>query len=474
MEVTQTLTDGLRREFKVVFPAGEIETKLSERLEGLRLRVQLPGFRPGKVPLQLLRQRFGKSVMGEVVQEALSTGTEEAITKNALRPALQPKIEVTRFDQGTDLEYTVALEVLPDFEPGDFADIQLERLRAEPTGQALDERLGRLAEQQPRYEPVAEGEGAAVRDALVIDYQGTIEGAAFDGGSATDLSVVLGSGQLLAGFEEKLLGAKAGETVVVETTLPETAPKEALRGRPARFEVQVKEVRRRLETAVDDAFAQTLGLENLAALRQAVREQLEREYAAFSRADLKRKLFDALDRRHTFDLPPGMVQAEFNQIWQQVEAERKAGRADPDSEGKSEDEVKAEYQAIAGRRVRLGLLLAEVGRRNNIEVVRDEINRAIAEQARRFPGQERRVFDYFTRTPEAATRLQAPLFEDKVVDFILQKVAVGERTVPLADLVKEVEAPGADTDIAAALAAGSEQGTDQATTASETGASGQD
>lgn len=437
MQVTQTSAEGLKREFKVVMDAAEIEGKLVERLAGMQQTVQLPGFRPGKVPVTLLRQRFGKSVLGEVVQEALNSGASEAITDGDLRPAMQPKVEVTSFDEGADLEYTIALEVLPVIEPGDLSTLELERLNAEVGDDALEEQLGRLAEQQRRFTAAGDGHESETGDALRVDFAGTVDGVAFDGGTGEDMTVVLGDSDLVPGFAEQLVGVKAGDHVRVEVTFPEKYH-EALASKDAVFEVDVREIRRPETVTVDDELATQLGLESLDDLRGAIREQLGKEYAGLARARLKRRLLDALAERYDFELPPGLVEQEFETIWQQVEHDREHGHPDPDLEGRTDDDLKTEFRSIAERRVRLGLLLAEIGQRNNIEVQQDELNRAIAERARQLPGeQQQRAFEYFRSNPSAAAQLQAPIFEDKVVDFIFEMATISDRSVPLDELLND-------------------------------------
>ena len=444
MQVTQTTAEGLRREFKVVMAAAEIEGKLVARLAGMQPTVQLPGFRPGKVPVTLLRQRFGKSVMGEVVQEALNSGAAEAIKGGDLRPAMQPKIEVTSFDEGADLEYTIALEVLPEIDPGNLSSLELERLNAEVGDEALEEQLGRLAEQQRRFAVAEDGHVSETGDALRVDFVGTLDGAAFDGGAGDDVTVVLGDSQLVPGFAEQLVGVRAGDHVRIAVTFPEKY-QAALAGKDAVFEVDVREIRRPETVSVDDELATQLGLDSLEDLRGAIREQLEKDYAGFARARLKRRLLDALAERYDFELPPGLVEQEFESIWQQVEHDREHGHPDPDLEGRSDDDLKTEFRSIAERRVRLGLLLAEIGQRNNIEVQQDELNRAIGERARQLPGeQQQRAFEYFRDNPTAAAQLRAPIFEDKVVDFIFEMATISDRSVPLDELLRDPDDAVAD------------------------------
>ena len=437
MQVSQTESEGLKREFKIVFAAAEIEEKLKGRFDELKRNVQLPGFRAGKVPETLLRKRFGKTVIAEILEEVLKTGTEEALSRESLRPAMQPQVKITQFEDGADLEYDVEVEVLPEFELAEFSEIEIERLKIEPTDKDLDDRLKEFVERQRTFEAAAEGHAAETGDLVVLDYQGSVEGEPFEGGAATDHAVALGAGRLVPGFEDQLVGARGGDHVTVEVTFPEDYANKDLAGAAARFEVDVKEVRVAHVPEANDEFAKGLGLEDLDKLRDVLSEQMEREYTSLSRARVKRGLLDTLAEAYDFELPPGLVGAEFDSMAQRIEHDRSHGHVDPDFAGKTDEELKPELTELAERRVRLGLLLSEVGRRNNISVGQDEIGRAIAEQARRVPGQERRTYEFFENNPEAVEQLKAPLFEDKVVDFILEMANVNERTVTFQDLVKE-------------------------------------
>lgn len=439
MQVTQTAVDGLKHEFKVVVSADDIEARVSTRLAELANQVRVPGFRPGKVPLAVLKRRYGNSVLGEVVERAVADSSEKAISEQGLRPALRPKIEITSFEKGSDLEYNMALEVLPKIEPVDFTTLTLERLTAEVSEEEVADALKRLAAQSKRSEPAAAGHKAEKGDIAVIDFKGTIAGQGFPGGSAEGHYLELGSGRFIPGFEEQLAGLEAGAEKTIEITFPADYAVESLKGREASFAVSVKELRRPTASEVDDALAKDLGLDSLEALRKNVRERLEREHAELSKARLKRALLDALAAGHHFAVPEGMVEMEFAQIWQQVEEGRKRGELDPDEAAKDEAALKADYRAIAERRVRLGLLLSEVGRQHDIKVAAEEMNRAMFDEARRFPGQERQVLEYFKQSPEALAQVRAPLFEGKVVDFILELAKPKERKVTLAELVKEPE-----------------------------------
>ncbi|MFI4989206.1 MAG: trigger factor, partial [Alphaproteobacteria bacterium] len=429
MQVTQTAVEGLRHEFKVVLSAQDIEAKITDRLTQLGSQVRVPGFRPGKVPLAILKKRYGDSVLGEVVERAVADSSQQAITAQGLRPALRPKIEITSFEKGSNLEYKLAIEVLPKVEPMDFTTLALERLVAEVTATEEDEALARLAAQYKRSEPAPAGHTSAKGDIAVIDFKGTIAGQDFPGGTSEGYYLELGAGQFIPGFEEQLEGLGTGAGKTVEVTFPADYASEALRGKAASFAVTLKEIRRPIASKVDEQLAKDLGLESLAALRKSVHERLEREYGEVAKARLKRSLLDALAEAHHFAVPEGMLEVEFAQIWQQVEESRKRGELEPDEATKSEDELKADYRAIAERRVRLGLLLSEVGERHNITVAAEELNRAMFEEARRFPGQERQVLEYFKTSPESVTQLRAPLFEGKVVDFILELAKPSERKV---------------------------------------------
>jgi len=439
MQVTQTAVDGLKHEFKVVLPAKDIEAKIDHRLSELGREVRVPGFRPGKVPLAVLKKRYGDAVLGEVVERAVSDSSAQAIMEKGLRPALQPKVEITAFARGNDLEYKLAIEVLPQIDPMDFTKLELERPVAEATDDEVEASLARLASQAKRTEPAPAGHKTRKGDVLVIDYKGAVADEPIPGGEAEGQYIALGSNQFIPGLEAQLEGLEAGESRDLDVTFPDDYSAEKLRGKKARFAVTVKEVRTPVESKVDDELAKAMGLDDLAALRKSVRERMEREYAELSRLRLKRALLDALASAHKFSVPSGMVDLEFAQIWRQVEESGKRGELDPADAAKSEEELKADYRAIAERRVRLGLLLSEVGQRHNITVAPEEVNRAMIEEARRFPGQERRVLEYFKNTPAAVAQLRAPLFEAKVVDFILALAKPEERKVTAAELLKEPE-----------------------------------
>jgi len=437
MEITETNTEGLRREFKVVVAASEIDQQITRRLNEIGRTVRLPGFRPGKVPISVLKKRYGRAVMGEVLERVVSDGSTEALRARNLRPAVQPKIEIVSFNEGTDLEYKMAFEVLPEIRPTDFTEIKVERLRPEVPESEIQTALERIAQRQRKSEPV--DRGAEKGDAVVIDFKGAIDGKEFPGGAAEGYSLELGAGAFIPGFEDQLVGVKAGEARAVEVTFPADYGAADLAAKAAQFAVTVKEVRAFQPQPIDDTLAQAVGMENLAELRQTVAAQIERDYAGLARQHLKRNLLDRLAEQHEFPVPEGMVDVEFESIWRQLEQERERQKAagELDDQGIDEAELKAEYRAIAVRRVRLGLLLAEVGRAHNISVTPEEINRALTEQARRFPGQERKIIEHYRDHPEAIDQIRAPIFEDKVIDFILERAQVTDRSVPPSELLKD-------------------------------------
>ncbi|MFN0041743.1 MAG: trigger factor [Alphaproteobacteria bacterium] len=446
MQVTETLNDGLKREFKIVLPAADIERKIDDKLKEFGATARIPGFRPGKAPMTLLKGRFGDAVRGEVLQEAVNTSSTQTITERGLRPAMQPHLAIVSAEPGADLAFTIAVEVLPEITPIDFRTLSLERLEVGVADGDVETELGRRAASMRRTEPVSRA--SAKDDVVVIDFSGVVDGKELPGGKGEGHHLALGSNSFIPGFEDQLMGASAGDMRTVDVTFPESYANKDLQGKKARFEVTVKEVREPKAAAIDDELAKAMGLENLDALKAAVRKDLESAYVMLARSRAKRKLFDTLTEVHDFPLPPGMIDMEFEGIWQQLQQDKAAGRSDPEDGAKSEDELKAEYRRIAERRVRLGLLLSEVGRANKISVSADEMSKALAAEARRYPGNERQVMEFYGKNPSAADALRAPLLEDKVVDYILELVQISKRTVTAEEFAK------ADTDdIAAATPA---------------------
>jgi len=436
MQVTETNSDGLKHEMTVVIAAADIERRVTSRLSEIGRTIRLPGFRPGKVPLTVLRKRYGPSVMGEVLERTVSDSSSEAMRERNLRPALQPKIEIVSFNEGADLQYKLAVEVLPQIELANLGDIQIDRLKPDVPEEEIDSALERIAKQQRKSEPV---ERAAEKgDIVVMDFVGSVGGVEFPGGSAKDYSLELGSCSFIPGFEDQLIGIKSGEERAVKVDFPADYGADDLAGKAAEFKVNAKSVKALAEQPIDESLAEAVGMENLEALRQTVRERIERDYSGIARQKLKRQLLDRLAERHHFTVPAGMVDIELDTIWRQYQAQlerAKQSGAEQAEAPKDEATVKTEYKDIAERRVRLGLVLAEVGSKNNLTVTQDEINRAVAEEARRFPGQERAVIEYYRKNPGAVDGLRAPIYEDKVVDFSLELAQVTNKPVSLKELL---------------------------------------
>ncbi len=444
MQLTERRSEGLLRVYDIVVPAADLQQKLAAKIEEVRPRVKINGFRPGKVPASHIRKLYGPSMMQDIINEALQSSTKESLEKAKARPASEPsldlKSDIAKVMAGdADLQFEVSLEIMPDFEPAELKNIAVTKPVAAVSDAQVDERLAALAAANKSYEeksgPAEDG------DAVVVDFVGRIDGEAFSGGSAEDAQVIIGSKQFIPGFEEQLIGAAAGETRNLNVIFPEAYPAEALRGKAAVFETKIKAVKAAKTSAPDDEWAKQLGFEALAPLREALRQRLDSEHAQQSRAKAKRALFDALDSAHSFELPPRMVEAEFQQIWRQVKADRDAGKLDPSDEGKSDDALQNEYRAIAERRVRLGLVLAEIGRRHKLEVSDQEVGQAIAAQARNFPGQEKEIFDMYRRNPNLVAQVRAPLYEEKVVDYVLELVNVRNETVERDVLFADDDAP---------------------------------
>ena len=438
MQVTEINAEGLKREFKVVVPAAQLETRIQDKLAEIARTASLPGFRPGKVPVALLRKKYGPAILGEILEAAVNDGSAQAITTGGLRPAMQPKVEITKYAEGEDLEFAVVVEVMPEITPMDFATVSLEREKAQVPDAEVDEALARIAERNESTETVERA--SQTGDVVVIDFVGKQDGVAFAGGTGEGYSLKLGSGTFIPGFEDQLVGKKAGDEAVVEVTFPEGYGAENLAGKPATFDVKVTEVRAAKPGEINDELAKSVGLETLDALKTAIKDEIARDLDSVSRMRLKRALLDVLAANHDFAVPPTMFEQEFEHIWKQVTEDREAGRLDAADAAKSEDELKAEYTALAERRVRLGLLLAEVGRVNNITVTQDDINRGIMTEARRYPGQEHLVLQYYQKNQEALESLRAPLYEEKVVDFILELAKITDKDVSVADLRKDPEA----------------------------------
>ena len=454
MQVTETKNEGLQREFTITIGAAEVEEKVNTRLDELRRTVQIPGFRSGKAPSSLLRKKYGGAVMGEILEAAVSDTSQEAMSERSLRPAMQPKIEITSFEEGKDLEYTMAIEIMPEITPMDFSTLEVERFVAKIGDDELEEALKKLGEQYRKSEPVKRKRKSRKGDVIVIDFKGSVDGVEFEGGAGEDHHLHLGEGQFIPGFEEQLIGAKVGEKVAVTVTFPEEYGSAELAGKEAVFAVDVKETREMVDTVIDDEFAKTMGQDDLESLRTAIRGRMETEYGGFSRERLKRGLLDKLETAHDFSLPEGMVGSEFDSIWEQHEqakaeqssSDDESAKSEEDDSAKSDDEIKEDYRKIARRRVQLGLLLTEVGDKNNVEVSAEDVNRALVQEAQKYPGQEKQVFEMYQSNPQAMASLRAPIFEEKVVDFILEMATVTEREVTPEELMRDPDAENKASD----------------------------
>jgi trigger factor len=447
MEITETLSDGLKREFQIQVPVADLEARVSARLSELKDRVQLRGFRPGKVPVTHLKKIYGKAVMAETIEAVIRELNAQVVSDRGLKLAMEPKVtlpeeagEIDKVIGGkSDLAYTLALEILPKIELADFKGIKLERLTAEVADDQIKEALDRLAEQNRPFAPKGEGDKIEKGDRAVIDFAGKIDGVPFEGGTGGDVGVNVGSGTFIPGFEDQLVGMGAGEQRVVKVTFPANYNAAQLAGKAAEFDVTVKSIEAPGQVTVDDAFAKSLGLESLDKLKEAIKARLQQELAGLSRQKLKRQLLDKLDEMHKFALPPTLAEDEFKNVWNAVEGDLKAQGRTFEDEGTTEEKAREEYRGIAERRVRLGLVLAEIGEKNNITVPDEEITRAIVERARQLPGREQEIWEYYRKNPAAVAGIRAPIFEEKVVDFLVELAKVTDKQVSREELLKEDE-----------------------------------
>ncbi|MEX2450897.1 MAG: trigger factor [Rhodospirillales bacterium] len=439
MEVTETKAETLLREFEIAVPAQEIEQNVMGKLAEISKSISMPGFRPGKVPVSILRKKYGANVMEEVLQNTVTTATNKVISDNELRPAMQPKIDVTEFKEGDDLKFTLAIELMPEIDLGDLSKIELERMVYKVDDKAVEDSLARLADAYRSTKPAAADHAAETGDVAVIDFVGTIDGEEFAGGKAQGYSLELGTGSFVPGFEDQLIGAKAGDRRDVKISFPKDYPAENLAGKETMFDVTVKEIQEKAPPAVDDELAKKLGKENLDQLRAGIREEQGRQYQEIAQMRLKRTLLDKLAERYDFEIPPNLAAAEFEAIWKDFETQREQNPDQFKDDDKDDETRKEELRAIADRRVKLGLVMAEVGRQNKIELSQEDVNRAVTAQARRYPGQEKEVMEHFSKSPEALQSISAPLYEDKVVEFILAMTTVTEKAVSLEELMAEPE-----------------------------------
>ncbi len=443
MQVTETVAEGLKRELKVVVPASELATRLDAYLEDLKGKVRIKGFRPGKVPTAHLKRLYGRQAMAELLSNMISETSQKAISDRDEKPALQPDIDLPEEEAeailagDADLSYRLSYDLLPSFELVDFSTISIERPVVEIPDSEIDEQIARIAESNRPFTPK---DGAAEEgDRVSMSYVGKLDGTPFEGGSDENGQIVIGSKTFIPGFEEQLVGLKAGDEKTIEVSFPEDYQVPHLAGKAVTFDIVVKEVAAPGEVAIDDEFAKTLGLEGLDKLKEIVRGQIESQFGAMTRQKVKRQLLDALDEHYSFDLPEKLVENEFEGVWRQVLADMERSGKTFEDENTTEEAAKADYRKIAERRVRLGLVLSEVGEKNGIEVTDEEVQRALYDRVRQFPGQEQQVFEFYRSNPQALASLRAPIYEEKVVDYILELAKVTDKTVTKEELMKEDE-----------------------------------
>ena len=447
MQVTETLADGLKRELKVVIGQGELGDRFAVRLGEVKDTVQLKGFRKGKVPTAHLKKLYGRSLMAEVLQTMIDETSRQAISERNERPAQQPSINLTEDKEEiervltgqSDLAFTMSYETLPKITVTDLSALKLERQVADVADEAIDRAINQLVDRAVRYEVEADG-NAGDADRVTIDFVGSVDGQEFEGGKGEGVELVIGQSNFIPGFVEGIAGAKGGEERTVNAKFPDPYPEPSLAGKDAVFAVKVKEVAKPIRPSLDDEFAKTLGASDLANLRELVAARIAAEYASYTRARLKRQVLDELEKAHDFVLPESLVSGEFEIIWRQLTRNLETSKRSFADEGSSEEEMRAQYRKIAERRVRLGLVIGEIGETNKLHVTQDETRAALMEQARRYPGQERHVYDYYQKNPNALVELRAPIFEDKVVDLIVSQANPVEKKVAPAELL-QAEAP---------------------------------
>jgi len=441
MQIKETTNDGLKRAYAITIPADEIEGRVTKEIKKIAPQVRMPGFRPGKVPANLVRKMHGEQIHAQAVNDVIRESVDKTIADNELRPAMQPKVEMGEgYEEGKDATLTVELEVLPQVEAPDTDGLKIERLTVPVDETQIDETLERIAGQNKSYKDAAKTRKAKEGDQLIIDFVGRVDGEEFEGGKAEGAPLVLGSGQFIPGFEEQLTGAKTGEEKTITVTFPENYQAAHLAGKEAEFDVTVQQVKVEDETTLDDDFAKNMGLESLDKLKELIRGQLEQETAGLTRTQMKRALLDQLAAGHDFAVPQGMVDAEFDQIWTQLQQEA-ARSDDPEATIKEMEDEKDDYRHIAERRVRLGLLLSEIGQKNNVQVTSQEMSMLIQQAAQQYRDEDRQKFvQYIQQEPMAAAQLRAPLYEDKVVDFLFDKAEITDREVTREELEAAIEA----------------------------------
>lgn len=434
MNVTELKSEGLKKAFKIVVPAADFNKKIDEKLAKIAKTVKMPGFRAGKAPLAMIKQKYRDSVMGEALEELVQSSTNELVKDKNLRPVMLPDVKITSFKDGEDVEFDVNVENMPAIELGNMSDIKLEKLMAEVPAEEVEKALGYLAQSRRDTVKIEEEKAAEKGDIAVIDFVGSVDGVEFQGGKGQAYPLELGSGSFIPGFEDQLIGKKAGEKVDVNVTFPKDYHAKDLAGKDAVFAVEIKELRARKDVEINDEFAKSLGEENLDKLKSVIADRIKSDYENASKMKIKKQLLDVLDEGYNFEVPQSLVDAEYKAIVDQYEQAKKYNQLDESEKAKSEEEVLAEYKNIAVRRVKLGLLLSEVGQSAKITIAPDDINKAIMNEARKYPGQEKMVFDYYLKNKQAVESLKAPVFEEKIVDYIISQANVSEKTVSVEEL----------------------------------------
>lgn len=434
MNITELKSEGLKKEYKIIIPAQDVESKVDNKLTQISKNIKLPGFRVGKAPKSMLKQKYKASVMGEVLDDMIKDASEEVIKNKELRPAMMPNVKITSFSDGKDVEFEMSVEILPEIKFGDLSTISLEKLMAEVPAEEVEKAIGYLAKSRRNTKKVEENRETVKGDTVVIDFVGSIDGVEFKGGKGNAYPLELGSGSFIPGFEDQLIGKKAGDKVDVKVTFPENYHAKDLAGKDAVFAVEIKEIRETEPVTVDDEFAKSLGEKSLEDLKSKIAERIKTDYEAASRMKLKRQLLDILDEEYNFEVPNGLVEAEYKGIVSQYEQAKKMNQLDESEKSKSEEDLLADYKNIAIRRVKLGLLLSEIGKDAKISIEPDDVNKAIMNEAKRYPGQEKAVFDYYLKNKNAVEALKAPIFEEKIVDYILSKAKVAEKIISVEEL----------------------------------------
>ena len=447
MAITQTLSEGLKREFEVIITNSELNKLVDEKLNNIAKEANLPGFRPGKVPVSVVKNRFGKQVLGEVVKESVDNVTKDTMEKNKLTPSSQPKIEIISFEEGEDLKAKLSVEIMPEFEIPDLSNLEIIKPIVKVSDKDINDAVEKIAKENIGTKTIKKDRSAKKGDTVVIDFLGKVDGIPFEGGEAKGHNLKLGSNSFIPGFEDGLVGSKVGKTVSVAVTFPEDYQAKNLAGKKAIFETTINEIKEDVELVINDEFAKTLGMADLKALKSAVADQITKQHDQASREKSKRQILDKLADNISFDLPETLEKEEYNNICKAMNPNSKPDEAskdyiknqEPEPDKGMRKEEKQDASEIAKRRVRLGLLLSEIGRKNNIKVEEEDTRNAMMKEIQKYPGQEKQVMDYFKNNPEAQQQLSGPIFEDKIIDFILELANTKEKVVSLDELYKEEE-----------------------------------